>query len=246
MPEMNFRGILLCWLCPVVLTVPAGAVTGDVNLDGKVDFQDFFLLADNFGAEGPPDTLRVTVYDTIRIEQVVTVHDTIYVEFVEPPEQIELGPRTVAELDTIQIEFGAVDANDDGLQDGLRIGAVFYHVTDDLFSPLERVRWTGIWFTISYRLCYQVVVADTLQEYLLKEFQIKGNRADDALFTRITLANDEFLSPAVVEDLRDTVGYIFIKGTLHLPGQGDYATASEMLIEFDSDGNWLLARSRAG
>jgi hypothetical protein len=34
------------------------AVPGDLNLDGRVDFDDFFMFAANFGKEGPPDTLR--------------------------------------------------------------------------------------------------------------------------------------------------------------------------------------------
>jgi hypothetical protein len=34
---------------------PATAVVGDLNADGKVDLQDFFLLADNFGREGAPE-----------------------------------------------------------------------------------------------------------------------------------------------------------------------------------------------
>jgi hypothetical protein len=56
------------------------AVIGDLNLDGKVDLVDFFIFADNFSAQGPPDTLRVTVYDTV----LVTVCDTVTV--VDLPE----------------------------------------------------------------------------------------------------------------------------------------------------------------
>lgn len=90
----------------VVLLVPicVGAILGDLNKDGKVDFSDFFLFADQFGKEGPPeppdtvvvvrvdtlrrtvrdtvvvtrrDTLRQTVRDTIRVYQTVTLRDTI-------------------------------------------------------------------------------------------------------------------------------------------------------------------------
>ena len=37
-------------------------VPGDLNADGIVDFDDFFLFADNFGKMGPPDTAIDTVY----------------------------------------------------------------------------------------------------------------------------------------------------------------------------------------
>jgi len=39
----------------VLLTVSSHAVTGDLNLDGTVDFDDFFVFADHFGQTGPPD-----------------------------------------------------------------------------------------------------------------------------------------------------------------------------------------------
>ena len=44
---------LILVLC--VLSFPAWAVVGDLNQDGKVDFSDFFILADNFGRSGLPE-----------------------------------------------------------------------------------------------------------------------------------------------------------------------------------------------
>ena len=38
----------------IVLPSATGAVVGDLNLDGVVDFDDFFILADNFGKVGGP------------------------------------------------------------------------------------------------------------------------------------------------------------------------------------------------
>ena len=48
------RGALIRRIALMVLVcaVPVHAVIGDLNLDGIVDLQDFFLLADNFGREG--------------------------------------------------------------------------------------------------------------------------------------------------------------------------------------------------
>ena len=42
-------------LTALAFTVEASAITGDLNLDGVVDFDDFFIFADNFGAEGAPE-----------------------------------------------------------------------------------------------------------------------------------------------------------------------------------------------
>lgn len=57
------------FLLLVVLLVPicASAIVGDLNNDGRVDFSDFFILADNFGIRSdaaPPDssTANVTIY----------------------------------------------------------------------------------------------------------------------------------------------------------------------------------------
>ena len=41
---------------------PATAVVGDLNADGKVDLQDFFILADNFGREGAPEVARTRTH----------------------------------------------------------------------------------------------------------------------------------------------------------------------------------------
>ena len=35
---------------------PATAVVGDLNRDGVVDLEDFFVFADNFGRRGQPET----------------------------------------------------------------------------------------------------------------------------------------------------------------------------------------------
>ena len=65
------------WILLIALTAwPVWSIPGDLDLDGKVDFDDFFILADNFGREGPPDTLRVTVVDTLKVEKHVDVFDT--------------------------------------------------------------------------------------------------------------------------------------------------------------------------
>ena len=79
----------------IVLPSATGAVVGDLNLDGVVDFDDFFILADNFGKVGGPtssDTVfvAVTIRDTVYVERVVrdtipvieTIRDTVYLPSV--------------------------------------------------------------------------------------------------------------------------------------------------------------------
>ena len=59
-------------------------MVGDLNLDGQVDLVDFFIFADHFGEKGPPDTLRVVVIDTVQVEQIIDVFDTIVVTAATP------------------------------------------------------------------------------------------------------------------------------------------------------------------
>ena len=81
----------------LMFAVPATAIPGDIDRDGDVDLDDFFLLGDNFGKEGPVeaimDTITVEVqevrYDTLVIDH-VTVFDTIFygreeIRFDPPP-----------------------------------------------------------------------------------------------------------------------------------------------------------------
>jgi ankyrin repeat protein len=42
----------------IVFSVKVSAITGDLNRDGQVDFDDFFIFADNFGKKGPPDEIE--------------------------------------------------------------------------------------------------------------------------------------------------------------------------------------------
>ena len=69
----------------VMWTDGVNAIPGDVNCDGIVNFDDFFLLADNFGQEGPPeiiDTVEVMKYDTLTVEVQHVTYDTLEIEHV--------------------------------------------------------------------------------------------------------------------------------------------------------------------
>lgn len=46
---------ILTIACLMTLTGAAWAVKGDLDRDGDVDFDDFFIFADNFGKTGAPN-----------------------------------------------------------------------------------------------------------------------------------------------------------------------------------------------
>ena len=78
-----FKRIVGCLLLIMATANIAEAIDGDIDLD--VDFDDFLILVQNFGKQGPPspartDTIYVTKTDTVFI----TVRDTIYIEAGTP------------------------------------------------------------------------------------------------------------------------------------------------------------------
>lgn len=79
--ERVFKSFLIAGIGAILWgAVPASAVLGDLNRDGRVDYDDFFLFASNFGVVGlpeQPDTVRVTVHDTVTQTQTLTVRDTV-------------------------------------------------------------------------------------------------------------------------------------------------------------------------
>ena len=93
----------------MLVAFPAAAVTGDLNRDGVVNYDDFFIFADNFGKTGavqPLDTVLVTVLDTVMVIESVDGLDLMprtsgYQDFPE------LGLR--GKIDWRPIKFGEND-----------------------------------------------------------------------------------------------------------------------------------------
>ena len=87
----------------VILLIPiyAGAILGDLNRDGQVDFGDFFLFADQFGKKGapdPPDTVVTVRVDTLR----QTLRDTVTVTKVDTVRRTLRDTVTVLRVDTLR------------------------------------------------------------------------------------------------------------------------------------------------
>jgi len=61
----------------------SSAVTGDLNGDGVVSFDDFFIFADNFGRSGLPEA---TVVDTV----IQTLRDTVIIEVASEAERPQI------------------------------------------------------------------------------------------------------------------------------------------------------------
>ena len=84
--DLRMKRILITALLLIWASAGYG-VPGDLNRDSVVDFDDFFIFADNFGMEGSPDvidTVEVTIFDTLTVQRIdsleVTVYDTLVVE----------------------------------------------------------------------------------------------------------------------------------------------------------------------
>jgi Leucine-rich repeat (LRR) protein len=77
--------LVILWAFALLLpAVPAAALSADLNRDGVVDFDDFFLFGDQFGHTGPvevSDTVVVTRTDTVVVSRIDTLHriDTLYI-----------------------------------------------------------------------------------------------------------------------------------------------------------------------
>ena len=82
------------WLIALLfISVPSYAILGDLNRDGRVDFADFFIFADNFGKEGPPepvDTLSVIQHNKILFVSDLDGDNDIYIMGTDGTEVTQL------------------------------------------------------------------------------------------------------------------------------------------------------------
>ena len=50
---MKFSPILIVWTTIIIIPELGFGIRGDLDRDGDVDFDDFFIFSDNFGNQGP-------------------------------------------------------------------------------------------------------------------------------------------------------------------------------------------------
>lgn len=166
---------------------PSYAVIGDLNRDGKVDFGDFFLFADNFGESGPPeepDTIRVTLTDTVeRVRRdTAWLHDTLFVAVHDTVRTVVHDTVFVSVHDTvfITIRDTVYAVPPEGEQQVIHIDQDRYSAYDGLITidsewKLDakdgtfRMTWTN---TSSYevRLCYYLELQDS-DTFLVEEYR---------------------------------------------------------------------------
>ena len=80
------KTVTICISLCALWAIPPGAslaVPGDVNRDGIVDLDDFYLLVENFGKAGPPETYRDTVIVEHTVIEERTVRDTVYETLID-------------------------------------------------------------------------------------------------------------------------------------------------------------------
>ena len=96
-----------CLLLIIATANTAEAIDGDLDLDGDVDFQDFLILVQNFGKEGPPAPARTDTIYVTKIDTVYAPSDTIYVTKTDTVFTTIRDTIYVSKVDTFYIEVGA-------------------------------------------------------------------------------------------------------------------------------------------
>ena len=102
-----FKRIVGCLLLIMATTNIAEAIDGDLDLDGDVDFQDFLILVQNFGKQGPPSPARTDTIYVTKIDTIYAPSDTIYVTKTDTVFTTIRDTIYVSKVDTIYIEVGA-------------------------------------------------------------------------------------------------------------------------------------------
>ena len=211
------------------------AVSGDLNLDGRVDFDDFFLFADNFGKEGPPDTLRVVVIDSLVHVDTLEVLDTIEVEFLVPPTANQVSEFAIPELDSVSARALLEDVDRDSLAEGLTVWIEFLRRTDDPFSPYAQVPpWSGIWWEFHYSVFFdQADGADVTSTLARRAIHIDSHSWITGGISQIQLVADSLNT----SDLPlPYFGRLRMEGVVRTQVQGDYPVEDSFAIEVTSSG----------
>jgi len=234
----------------ILIAVSVWAISGDLNLDGKVDFEDFFLFADQFGKEGAPDTLRITIHDTVRVTvfdtlelktvyDTVAVYDTVSVEFVPPPETI--SPESITSPDLFIATRDGEPLHHIKIEDG-QILTYYRTPIDSDDDPGFFVDYSQIIIPISVTMRYVPIHIDD---------ELNTVPVDTVFVHRYIIVKERYSSYFVNLDYRntadlrfpdvaDTRGDMVIDVVYRTPLQGDFAARAIDPVSVSSNGkiNW--------
>lgn len=174
--------VLIGFFCALLfLPLPSIAIPGDINQDGTVNFDDFFILADNFGKKGPPqiiDTTRVTIFDTLKVEIQSVIYDTLVIDRATVYDTIFFGrepirlapPPPPSQIAQAQVIKSALITR--GFSTNI-IGEIYNPSTASLSDVRLRltVRNNGglVLFTETFTATYRLLAGDTraFSDYIL-------------------------------------------------------------------------------
>lgn len=131
--------IRLGWLL-LLIASPAFSVSGDLNRDGMVDYDDFFIFADNFGKSGDPDlTSTVFLHAPSRCSP----------EYLYVTPQPELSPVpddlafvSIGYNDLLTARYWGDNFDADAEADGFSLSLLYYDSNDQRFNSWEAGPWT--------------------------------------------------------------------------------------------------------
>lgn len=250
----------LIWLPLLLVAYSAWSLPGDLDLDGDVDFEDFFRLADNFGKTGPPDTIAIVVYDTVSVEahqetlrvsvfdtlQIETVYDTVTVEFVLPPSDVNITDTPDLILQDHNGQFSYLHAELWGSQDrgALTITTYSREPIDSDDRPWVYVNYDEIPVTLSWSLRYVPLTNDGLETVAGDTVEIAREsgmlRSEDGYsHASLTVDLDDKTETLRFPSLANTRGNLIADMVLRTPIQGDYSARAVDSVTFSSTGKLI-------
>ena len=191
--------ILLSVILVAFIVPPVWAILGDLDRDGVVDFDDFFLFVDNFGKEGIPEPLDTVVVVQTVVDTVVI--DSIYVRpggGIIPIDQSQSLIGVIPDLALVEISSGESDESinwdADIEDDGIRVWLTFVDVNgnDIYFAPNDVVVQINVKFFAAASRRGESKTSD--DPFFEKDVLLApGVRADNYTHTVILLAFEEFV-----------------------------------------------------